>query len=610
MNRIDIDNLLSDGNYSDALSNLAARPPSIWRDTCELLCLSALEQDQKALRLANRLYRSDLENKDARLDDPELSNQLRQIAMVFTDRGETAKACHILNALCEKTPNDPALIRDYATALGNSMQLEESEKQLIKALKLQPNSVQSYLHLARVYCQTGRVDAGINCYYTAATLAPERPDILQRIAYWGNFAAQANQQSNYRMARLWADRAHPGNHRDTNVWRPEDPERQLQIGFISADFYAHAISFYIRPLLKALDRAHFQVTAYSDTRHSDKITLAIKGLVDVWRESGKQSNTELAAQIGMDQIDVLIDLSGLAINSRMGVFAKHPAPLQISWLGYPSTTGLESIAYRITDAIADPDPAADRFYSEALLRLENCFLCYQPLSTAPDVRDRPEGKSIVFGSFNDMAKISSLTLDAWAAALHAVANSSLQIKHYRLDNSFACDHLIKEFSDRGIEAERLHLLTSNPKIEEHLEQYNKIDIALDTTPYNGTTTTLEALWMGVPVVSLSATSDASRVTASILHQIGLSRYATTTINDFSKQIRELSGNYRLRSLLKSSLRAKMQQSSLMNHTQFAEDFGGAIREKWRLLCEQRNPRQESELAASASTGQTAVKGLQ
>jgi len=292
----------------------------------------------------------------------------------------------------------------------------------------------------------------------------------------------------------------------------------------------------------------------------------------VWRDCAKQTDQELAAQISADQIDILIDLNGHTSGNRLAVFSKHIAPIQMSWLGYPSTTGLKSIAYRITDSIADPEDLNDDFYSEKLLRLPNGFLCYQPLENAPEIAKKETSKKapIRFGSFNNLAKISSQTFDAWAAAMHAVPNSTLYLKRQQLIHQTARDHVINE------------------KIEQHLNEYNEIDIALDSSPYNGTTTTLEALWMGVPVISLAGNTHASRVSSSILHRLNLNDLICNNINSFAERAKELSDNAKLREKLHSNLRKTMSKSALLNEQQFTQEFTSALREEWQKWCTERN----------------------
>ena len=602
MEQAQIEKLFNGRQYSEVLKNLDSDGVSHWNDTVKLRCLRAMGNRVDALEKADTLFNA-IESKQTNytLSNDESDEQLRYIALVYAEFGKAKQACKIMKTLCAAKPNNAALHREYAFALSNDDQLDDAETHLKIALSEQPNNANTHAQLARIFCRTGRVQEGYSSYSRAAFIEPNNPTYTERLVYWGNYAERTTQRSNFQLARLWASKAFPTNQAGTNTWRTADPDKVLKIGFVSADFCAHAVSFFITPLLKGLQKVDsFHVTAYSNTHSPDHVTESIKAYCDVWRDSSKQTDKALAAQIGADQIDILIDLNGHTSGNRLAVFSKHIAPIQVSWLGYPSTTGLKSIAYRITDNVADPDDLRDDFYSEQLLRLPSGFLCYQPLETAPDVSEKKTPSTeIRFGSFNNLAKLSGQTFDAWAAAMHAVPNSTLYLKRQQLIHKSAQAHIINELAQRGISKERLILKTSKAKIEQHLNEYNHIDIALDSVPYNGTTTTLEALWMGVPVISLIGTTHASRVSASILNRVGLSELACKNIRTFAEQAKELSSNLKRRQKLGENLRDTMSKSSLMNEAQFTEEFTSALRAEWQKWCTERNIEQGLQAPTSS-----------
>lgn len=588
MERSQIQNLFNSGQFQKALDGLEELEKSPWRNTTKLRCLRSMGHT-RAIGFAEELKTS-IENRSE--NDPmtrsERNNQLRYIALVYSENNKAENACEIMASLCKQSPNVAALHREYAFALSQDSQLDLAESELLRALELEPKNASSHAQLGRIYCRTGRTDAGYNCYARAATLEPANPSHIQRLVYWSNYSEGTSQQSNYQLTQLWARKAFPNKKDGGNTWSTENPDRQLKIGFVSSDFYAHAVSFFIVPLLEGLNRKDFQVIAYSDTKKADNVTGSIKQLCDLWRDSSSNNDAQLAEQISEDQVDILVDLNGHSGSNRLGVFAMHVAPIQLSWLGYPSTTGLKSIAYRITDRIADPVGLNDDFFSEKLLRLPNGLLCYKPLESAPEIKPNEDSEHIRFGSFNNLAKVSSLTFDCWTAALLAVPNSTLYIKRQQLINRNAVDYFLQQFKERGISTDRIILKTSKAKVEQHLDEYNNIDIALDTTPYNGTTTTLEALWMGVPVISLVGQTHASRVTASILHRLNLSGLATKTVVEFAERAKELAQIKETLTDLRFGLRKRMRESSLMNNRQFAFEFGNTIRSQWRDWCHQRN----------------------
>ncbi len=601
MERSQIQNLFNSGQYKKALDELEQLERSPWRNTTKLRCLRSMG-NAHALEFAEELKTS-IDNRPA--NDPmtrsERNNQLRYIALVYSENNEAKNACEIMASLCEQSPHVAALHREYAFALSNDSQLDLAESALIRALELEPKNANSHAQLGRIYCRTGRTEAGYNCYARAATLEPANPSHVQRLVYWSNYLEGASQQSNYQLTQLWANRAFPNKQDDIITWKAADPNRQLKIAFVSADFCAHALSFFITPLLEGLNRKDFHILAYSDTKKADHVTESIKELCDIWRDSSNINDAQLAKQISADQVDILVDLNGHSVGNRLGVFAKRIAPIQLSWLGYPSTTGLKNVAYRITDRIADPVGLNDDFFSEKLLRLPNGLLCYTPLESAPDIKPYEDCEHIRFGSFNNLAKVSSLTLDCWTAALLAVPNSTLYIKRQQLCNRNAVDYFLRQFKERGISSDRIILKSSKSKFEQHLDEYNHIDIALDTTPYNGTTTTLEALWMGVPVISLMGQTHASRVTASILQRLNLSGLATKTVIEFAERAKELAQIKETLTDLRFGLRKRMRESSLMNNRQFAFEFGNTIRSQWRDWCHQQDVEKDPETPAEHST---------
>jgi protein O-GlcNAc transferase len=590
VDRSQIEEFVSRGEHSRALKGLTAAEPSAWRDTAMLRCLRAVGHVTDAIAMANKLFQA-LQNDAPSylINTSERNHQLRYIALVFAEQRQAEQACEILHELVSSRGGIAALHREYGFAFASNGQLENAEEQLNLALTLEPKNANTYAQLARLYCRTGRIREGYDSYTRAATLEPNDANHIQQMTYWANYCENITQENSYRLARLWADQLYPKNKQKVDGWQmPSTPDRRLKLAFVSSNFCAHALSFFVLPLLKGLNHDDFEVVAYSDTKKTDGITTSIRNLCDRWKDSSRLSDRKLALQIKEDRIDILIDLNGHSIGSRLAIFAEHSAPIQISWLGYPSTTGLKSMTYRISDRIADPVGVNETFYTEKLIRLSNGFVCYQPLESAPNFSPRASAGGFRFGSFNNLAKISAQTLDAWAAALHAVADSTLYLKRGQLSNENTKHHLINAFATRGINKDRLILSTSNAKIEQHLDQYNDIDIALDSLPYNGMTTTLEALWMGVPVLTLIGKTHAGRISASILQRLNLGSLVCKDIHSFAERAQQLSENSQSLYEIKSGLRRTMQESAVMNYQQFAYEFGSALRKTWHSWCEENN----------------------
>lgn len=570
--------LIQQRSFEKALEALDSLDSDVsWKNSLTLRCLRLAKENKKALTLANELLATDTKN----------SETLYAISLVLNENEKSADAIKILEQIIKEEENNLDYLKTYASTLSNNAKLDKAEEVLKHILTLSPSDANIYAQLGRVLCRTGRVELGLSNYQRASMLDSTNANYLQRLVYWSNYSDKTTNQSSSQLARLWAKRAFPKSTKGSDSWRFANPNKPLKVGIISSDFCKHAVSFFITPLLKHINRDSFTVVAYSNVKKPDEVTENIKQHCDIWNDISSMNDKLLAAQIGADQLDVLIDLNGHTANNKLSVFSQHIVPIQISWLGYPGTTGLDSIHYRFTDSIADPDLEQDKYYSEELVRLPNSFLCYEPHSTAPDIKTRKKSQKVRFGSFNNLAKISPNTLDAWASVLREVPESTLYIKRQQLINESAKTHLINEFSERGISKDRLILKTSKAKIEQHLDEYNEIDIALDTSPYNGTTTTLEALWMGTPVLTLTGKTHASRVSASILTAVGQEDLIASSVDEFAQKAAELNNHTNLVKF-SESIRDTMSKSSLLDHQQFADDFGLAIRQKWNIWCDELN----------------------
>src|SRR5262249_25869327 len=304
--------------------------------------------------------------------------------------------------------------------------------------------------------------------------------------------------------------------------------RLLRIGYVSPDFRQHSVAYFLEPLLRGHDRQQVEVFCYGDVARPDSVTTHLQELADHWLVTVGTSHQALAERIRTDRIDILVDVAGHTAGNRLLVFARKPAPVQVTWLGYPNTTGLKAIDYRLVDAVTDPAGEADAWASESLVRLEGGFLCYGALTDAPAPTLPPclGTGTITFGSFNNPAKVSAATFDAWAKLLSRLPQARLLLKGTPFADAATRALFLARLDERGVAAERVDLMGSVSSATQHLALYHRMDIALDPFPFNGTTTTCEALWMGVPVITLRGHRHAGRVGASLLTQIGLTDLIT------------------------------------------------------------------------------------
>jgi protein O-GlcNAc transferase len=364
-------------------------------------------------------------------------------------------------------------------------------------------------------------------------------------------------------------------------------ERRLRIGYVSPDFKTHSVSYFIESLISSHDRRQFEVFCYAEVPNPDNKTDHLRKLADGWRSIVEMAMNDVVDCIRGDGIDILVDLTGHTANNRLQVFTKRPAPLQVTWLGYPNTTGLSAMDYRLIDAITDPEGPGDDLHSEQLVRMPNGFLCYTPDVEAPSVKVPPALSNgiVTFGSFNNLSKITSSTLSAWARILEATPNSRLLLKNFSLADAQTRQRYLALFAERGINTKRVEFLNYIPSKSGHLESYNRIDISLDTFPYNGTTTTCEALWMGVPVICLRGDRHAARVGASILTRVGQPDLIAETVDDYVAVAGALAKDQVRLTTLRRSLRPTMAASPLCDAQGFTLDVETAFKNMWREWCE-------------------------
>ncbi len=365
------------------------------------------------------------------------------------------------------------------------------------------------------------------------------------------------------------------------------PDRKLRVGIVSPDLRAHSVAYYIMPFFEAYDRDQFEVIGYAHVATPDQTTAALRERATEWRNTMSWDEKRLANEIRKDRIDILIDLAGLTRNTGIRAFTARPAPIQMTYIGYPNTTGLAQMDYRITDVITDPD-GVDDDYTETLIRLPGCFLCFAPPTQAPDLEPGPcEHRGYVtFGSFNNFAKINQDVLGLWADVLNAVPTSRLLLKSVSSGDSETQDTIRQRFSGQGIDTQRITFADYRSTPVSHLTLYNDIDIALDTFPYNGTTTTCEALWMGVPVITLMGDRHASRVGASLLNTVGFPAGIAQSPEEYVLTAKLMAEHCGVLKTTRRTLRETMHQSPLCDKEAHARALEEAFRAVWKIRCEE------------------------
>jgi len=349
--------------------------------------------------------------------------------------------------------------------------------------------------------------------------------------------------------------------------------------------YRHSVSYFIHAALVNHDPTFCHVTCYSDVAREDDKTQLFKGLVPQWRHIFGKSDDEVARMIREDGIDILVELTGHTGHNRLAMIARRPAPVSVTWIGYPHTTGLSRMDYRISDEVVDPEECPG-LTTEKLVYLPECFLCYTPPDNAPTIRVKLSQEAygcVTYGCFNNLSKVSPLTLRLWCRLLHAVPESRLFLKSKALLCPEVQEKFRKVFVGQGIEAHRVDLSGLQPDSGSHLSMYNFVDVALDTAPYAGTTTTCEALYMGVPMVTLRGRGiHAQNVGASLLRAVQLGDFVANSEEEYVQKASELARNATRLGALRAGLRTRMERSPLCDgprHTARLERLYASIAAK-------------------------------
>ena len=393
----------------------------------------------------------------------------------------------------------------------------------------------------------------------------------------------------FREHAAWAERfARPLSPAEAAHANSPEPARPLRVGYVSGDLRRHPVAFFVEPLLRCHDRSVIRPFCYSNCGERDDLNAHLRALVPDWRDIAELDDDAVAELIRADAIDILVDLSGHTARNRLLVFARKPAPVQVTAIGYVNTTGLAAMDYRLTDAWCDPAGAEDdeASYSETLWRLPGGFNCYAPPKGLPEPGPAPltTRGHVTFGSFNNLDKVSPEVLDLWAGIVGAIPGARLVLKTKTLSEPAVGQAIRTRFAAAGVDPARIELIEWTATLREHFQHYRRIDIALDPFPYNGTTTTCEALMMGVPVIALAGDRHAARVSASLLARLGLEVLVAPDRAGYLARAQALALKPEAVARLRASLRRRVAGSPLADAAGYARRLEAAYREMWRRWC--------------------------
>jgi predicted O-linked N-acetylglucosamine transferase (SPINDLY family) len=505
------------------------------------------------------------------------------LGIVLMKAGRAGAAVAAFDCAVAIAPDDASAYNNLGNTLWMVGAIDRARAAIDRAVALRPDYADAYNNLGNILRDQGQLDAALRAFRMAVAIRPEfvaaASNFLFNLHAHPGYDAQALLAEHRRWAARYAAplaaeiRPHPNDR---------TPDRRLRVGYVSPDFRAHAVGRLLPPLFAGHDRHQFEIVAYSDLRTPDALTARLRSLVTVWRDTAGLSDPELAEQIRADGIDILVDLAMHTANNRLLVFARKPAPVQVTMLGLASTSGLDTIDYRLTDRYIDPPETGDGDYSERSIRLPHCLWCCEPAEEAPAVGTLPalENGFVTFGSLNQLGKASGPALDAWAEILRSVPGSHLVLHAHAGQHR---ESIRQRFLAAGVTPGRIDFVPRLARAS-YLQTYNRLDIGLDPFPQNGGVTTLDALWMGVPVVTLAGRTAVGRAGRSILSNLGLPELIAATPAEYvAIAVARASDPERL-AALRSGLRARMRSSALTAGQQYAADIEAAFRAMWHDWC--------------------------
>lgn len=532
------------------------------------------------LRDAERMYREAIKMA------PDRANEYFNLANVLyrQDNRDAALACY--ERAVELDPDHAEAFYDLGNVYHDRGRLEDALDCYDRAAEIRPDFGAALNNRASVLREQGRLDEALDAFRHAVEVAPRAPvvhsNLLLAMVYSPNVSGELLRQE----ASTWATRHAAELPRLPMPDNPRDPDRRLRVAYLSADLRQHPVGSFLESVLASHDRSQVEVYCYANWPGRDELASRLESLADSWTKVAADTGEKLAQRIRDDHIDILVDLSGHTADHRLLVLARRPAPVQVTWLGYPGTTGVCEVDYIIADQYVIP-PDDERFYVEKPARLPDSYVCFKPPENSPPVAPSPARSCglVTFGCFNNSSKITPEVARQWAQILNQVPESGLLLKSPAYDSPAVVARYRSLFSQEGVDSDRLRFSGYSMR-DELLATHNEVDITLDPFPYNGGMTTLEALWMGVPVVTLRGDRFAARVGHSLLSNAGLPELVANSPEEYVNKAVELALGGDQLDQLRATLRQQLADSPLCDADRFTRQLEAAYREMWSMWCEQ------------------------
>jgi predicted O-linked N-acetylglucosamine transferase (SPINDLY family) len=512
---------------------------------------------------------------------PDLPETLNNLAVTLQDLGAFDEAIEACRRSLELRPQFAEAYFNLANILRKADRLDEAVEAYRQAIALHPDFADAHANLGTALRDQGQIDQALACFRKAMSLTDQAwpaSSFVFGVWFHPDWGPEKIREAHVQ----WNDRyARPLAPQSVSFDIDRSPGRRLRVGYVSPDFRRHSQSQFTIPLLSQHDHSQFEVFCYSNVAVPDEVTERIRSYADGWRDIAALSDEHVAEAIRRDRIDILVDLTMHMDRNRLLTFARKPAPVQVTWLAYPGTTGLTAIDYRLSDPHLDP-VGTDAFYVEKTVRLPETFWCYDPLTSEPAVNALPALSTgyVTFGCLNNFAKVTDATIELWAKVLGRVGTSRLILL---APKGSARSGVLDAFSAHGIDPSRIEFVGRQPRAA-YLATYRRIDLCLDTFPYNGHTTTLDSLWMGVPPITLAGATSVSRGGLSLLSNLQLRDFVAKDASDYADTAARVCQDLIGLAALRASLRDRMRASPLMDAPRFASNVEAAYRSTWAAWC--------------------------
>ena len=535
-------------------------------------------RDKGRITEAIAAYRRSIELK------PDYAEAHNNLGNAVADQGRLEEAIVSYRRAIELKPGYTDAHCNLGNALKDQGLLPEAIAEYRRAVELKPDFAAAHSNLGNALKEEAQLDGVMECYRKAVTLKPKDTLMHSNMVYTALFHPGYDTAALRGQCEIWE--ALHGEPRRKWI-RPHandrDPERRLRVGYVSPNLSRHVIHHFLLPLLEGHDHAAFEIFCYASVKVPDAVTERMKKSADVWRDVFGLAEEAMAEQIREDKIDILVDLTQHMADNRLAVFARKPAPVQVAWLGYPGSTGLRTMDYRLTDAWMEPEGSEWSESVEEVVRLPDSWFCFDPVDEYPELAEPPALKAghVTFGCLNTFCKVNDAVLERWAVVMRAVENSRLLL---RCPQGAAQARVREFFAARGIASERVELFAWAPSRADFLKLFDRMDIALDPFPYNGGTTTCEALWMGIPVLTLPGEGIVARIGLSILMACGMPEFVAHTEADYVQLAADLAADLPRLAELRATLRGRMKASAFMDGPRFAKNVEQAYRQMWRKWC--------------------------